>query len=67
MRSLVSGTLCLLKPKQRLFVDEFSQINVYESPYFDHSSGSDDGQGATMDDAKNRALKSLIQSKNKTD
>ena len=67
MRSLISGTMGLLKSKQRLFVDEFSQILVYESSFFDQLSGSDDGQGATMDDAKNRSIKSLVKSNDKTD
>ena len=43
MRTLISGTMGLLTPQQRLFVDEFSQILVYESSYFDEMSGSDDG------------------------
>ena len=43
MRLLISGTLGLLSPQQRLFVDEFSQINVHESSCLDDFSESDDG------------------------
>ena len=43
IRLLISGTLGLLSPQQRLFVDEFSQINVHESSYFEEFSESDDG------------------------
>ena len=32
----------LLSSEQRLFADEFSQILVYESSYFDEISGDDD-------------------------
>ena len=56
MRLLISGTMGLLTPQQRLFVDEFSQLLVYESSYFEDESGSDDGQGAIQDNAKNKAI-----------
>ena len=67
MRLLISGTLGLLTPQQRLFVDEFSQINVHESSHFDDFSESDDGQDSVMDNAKNKAIKSLVRSKSKKD
>ena len=67
MRLLISGTLGLLKPQQRLFADEFSQINIHESSFFDNSSGSDDGQGKIMDKAKDRAIKLLVRSKDERD
>ena len=51
MRSITSGTLGLLTPQQRLFVDEFSQILIYESSC--NSSGSDDCQDEAFDNSKN--------------
>ena len=46
-------------------MDEFSQILVYESSYLDELSGSDDGQDEILDNAKNKALESLVRSKDK--
>ena len=46
-------------------MEEFSQILVYESSYFDEFSCSDDGQDEIMDKAKNKALECLVRSKDK--
>ena len=67
MRFLVSGTLGLLTTQQRLFVDEFSQINIHESSNIDEFSERDDGLDKIMDKAKDRAIKSLVGNKDKVD
>ena len=42
MRLVISGTLGLLTTQQRLFVDEFSQININESSNIEDFSERDD-------------------------
>ena len=43
MRLQISAIIGLLTPYQRLFVDEFSQVLVYESSNFDEFNTSEDG------------------------
>ena len=66
-RIQVSAAVGLLSSKQLLFADEFSQVLLYESSQFDHETSSDDGQGEVLDRAKERAIKKMIRSKDKTD
>ena len=61
----MSAIIGLLKPQQRLIADEFSQILVYESSQSDMSNSSDDGQGKVLDQAKEKFIKKVIQSKEK--
>ena len=44
-RFVLSGVLGLLTAKQRLFVSEFSQINIHESSCLEEGDSVDDGQG----------------------
>ena len=62
--------LGLLKPQQRLFADELSQILINESSEFDESSRDsnvEDGQGRILDKAKGQAIEKLVRRKNKED
>ena len=64
------AVLGLLKPQQRLFADELSQIVVNESIKFDKSSSDsneEDGQGRVLDKAKEQAIEKLIRRNNHKD
>ena len=61
----MSAIMGLLKPQQRLLAEEFSQILVNESSNSDLTSSSEDGQGKVLDNAKEKSLKKMINSKEK--
>ena len=63
----MSAIVGLMKPQQRLVVNEFSQVLVYESSGFDSSKSSEDGQGKVLDRAKDVAVKKMVRSKVRQD
>ena len=52
----------LLTPSQLIYVDETSQVLVYETSEADMIVSSDDGQGEVLERAKQRAIKEMIRS-----
>ena len=62
----MSAIVGLLTPQQLLFADELSQVLVYESSNDDQINSSDDGQGKVLDKAKEKAIKKMVKSKEKT-
>ena len=66
-RQLLSTSVGLLTPRQKLITSEFSQVLVYESSQYDYSNSTDDGQGEVLDIFKENALKRMIKSKNEID
>ena len=57
----------LLTFSQRILLEEFSQVLVYESSNIDKDGSSDDGQNRIQDKAKERAIQDLICSKSGVD
>ena len=55
----------MLKPIQRLVAAELSQVFIYESSNCESKCSSDHGQDKIMDNAREKAVKKIIRSKEK--